>query len=286
MSQLATVTEEQSGADAVPNNPAGRVLRFLRAYEELTSELSTHGRGPYAKKIIEKLTGGSEKSARRYMRMAHLRMEAEAVQALMKPYDRDSEYRMFLLCYGQILDATGRLVAPGDRHSQSILSDVSDAGWAALEYADNVLQKTSTEKRLSADQHQRYLDDLRGLIEDVLNDDTLSPQDRHRIVGLLRQVEDALVDIRLFGADRVQDAAAAAAGVLASDRDLWDRIAKKKWVKRFGRVIGGLLFALGAMEGLPAIEQMFSPDKPEIVIVQQDQNGQHADQPTDQPTPR
>jgi hypothetical protein len=287
VSQLTTVTEEQLGADEVPNNPAGRVLHFLRAFQQVTSELSSpNRRGPTAVKVIQQLTGEKPKSTRMQMQIALFRVQAESVQDLMKPGAGDSGHRMFFSCYDQILNATSRLSALGDQHAQSILSDVDDAGWAALEYADSMLNRTFTEKQLSADEHQRYLDDLRGLIDEVLNDDTLSPQDRERIVGLLRQVEDALVHIRLFGADRVQDAAAAAAGVLVTDRDLWDRIAKKKWVKRFGAVIGGLLFALGSMEGVPAIEQMLSPGKPQIVVVQQDQNGQHANQPTDQPTPR
>ena len=204
----------------------------------------------------------------------------------MKPYDGDSEYRMFLLCYGQILNATSRLSHLGDQHAQSILSEVSDAGWAALEYADRFLKRTSTEKRLSPDQRLRYLDDLRGLIDDVLNEDTLSPQDKQRIVGLLREVEGALLHIHLLGGDRVEDVAAAAAGVLLSNRDLWDRIADKTWVKRFGRVVGGILLALGAVGGVPAIEQMIGDKYEPQTVAQQDPNGQHADQPADQPTPR
>jgi hypothetical protein len=279
--------QRESDLDDIANNPAGRVLRFLRAFERLATEMKTSTTTVGgAADVVEKLTGESQEKARMYTQLTRLWMQAESVPDLLKPYAGDSEYRMFSGFYGQILDAISYLAEPSQHTTSEILGEVEDVAWAALEYADSVLSKTSTEKRLSADQQQQYLDDLRGLIDDVLNDDTISPQDRQRVVGLLRQVEEALVDIRFFGADRVQDAAAAAAGVLHADRDLWDRIAKKKWIKRLGTVIGALLFTLGSMEGLPAIEQMFTPERPPIVIVQQDQNGQHVDQPTDEPTRR
>jgi hypothetical protein len=278
--------QPESDLDDVANNPAGRVLRFLRAFEQLAREARSTATRLTTADAVEALTGESQERARMYMQLARLRMQAESVPDLLKLYAGDSDYLMFSFCYDQMLNAMRTLSDPNEQSAHDLFSEVEDVGWAALEYADNLLKKTSTEKRLSADQRQRYLDDLRGLIDDVLNDDTISPQDRQRIMGLLRQVEEALVDIRLFGADRVEETAAAAAGVLLSDRDLWDRIAKKKWVKRFGAVIGGLLFALGSMEGIPAIEQVFTPDRPQIVIVQQDQNGQHGDQPSDQATPR
>jgi hypothetical protein len=125
------------------------------------------------------------------------------------------------------------------------------------------------------------------VIDDVLSDGTLSPQDKQRIVGLLRQVEDALVNIRLFGADRVEDAAAAVVGVVQTNPSLRERMAKSKSFQRFVGAIGGLLIALAQDAGHLAIERAFgAEDKPQIVAVNQDQDGHRADQPTDQPTPR
>jgi hypothetical protein len=238
--------------------------------------------------VIQEILGDMPESARMYEHMAQLRMEAESVPELMEPYANYPGYRSYYKNYYQVLDATSRLCAPAGERAQDIFASVDGAGWIALEFADEVLRTVSTEKKLSMAQQRRYLDDLRGLIDDVLSDETMSPQDKQRVVGLLRQVEDALVHIRLFGADRVEDAAIAAAAVIQSNPNLRTRIANKKWARKLGVLIVGLLFALAEDAGQAAIEQAFgTEDQPQIVAQQDQENGHHRqDQPIDQPTPR
>jgi hypothetical protein len=275
---LTTVTEDKSGADEVPNNPAGRVLIFLRAFEQAANR----DPGKAAILTVSEMLGEERESAPMYLLLTRLRMEAESVEGLMAPYASVPGYKTIFKHYGQILDATKRLQVPFRQNAHEIFTSVNDAGWAALEYADDVLTRSSTEKRLPAALRDHYLDDLRTLIDEVVADDTLSPQDRQRVVGLLRQVEDALVHIRLFGADRVEDAVAAAAAVIHSNPSLRSRIANKKWAKKLGVLVVGLLFTLAEDAGRAAIEQAFgTEDKPQFVA-QQDRQGQ----PTEQPTSR
>jgi hypothetical protein len=63
------------------------------------------------------------------------------------------------------------------------------------------------------------------------------------------------------------------------------RIAGKRWVKRLGKVAGGIALALGSVGGLPAIGQTIGTDddKPVVVVVQQDQPAGQ-ERPADQPT--
>jgi hypothetical protein len=63
------------------------------------------------------------------------------------------------------------------------------------------------------------------------------------------------------------------------------RIAGKRWVKRLGKVAGGIPLALGSVGGLPAIGQTIGTDddKPVVVVVQQDQPAGQ-ERPADQPT--
>lgn len=167
--------------------------------------------------VIQEILGDMPESARMYLHMTRLRIEAESVPELMEPYATYPGYRSYSKNYHQVLDATRRLCAPAGQRAQEIFTSMDGSGWTALEFASDVLSQASTEKRLSISQQRQYVDDLRGLIDDVLSDDTLSPQDKQRVVGLLRQVEEALVDIRLFGADRVEDAVASVVGVVQTN---------------------------------------------------------------------
>jgi hypothetical protein len=80
MSQLTTVTEDQSGADDLPNNPAGRVLRFLRDFEAQTV-LAPKGASVL---VIQELLGDQPESAGMYSHMTRLRLQAESVPELMQ----------------------------------------------------------------------------------------------------------------------------------------------------------------------------------------------------------
>jgi hypothetical protein len=79
------MTEEQSWASEVPNNPAGRVLTFLRKYQALVGELD---KTAPAMTALELMLTEKPESARMYLLVARLRTQAESVENLMESYSR------------------------------------------------------------------------------------------------------------------------------------------------------------------------------------------------------
>jgi hypothetical protein len=216
----------------------------------------------------------------------------------MEPYASYPGYRSYSRDYNQILDATKRLCAPAGFQANEIFTSVDGAGWTALEFADDVLRQHSNEKPISADQHEEYLARVQVLIQDVAGDLSLSPADRFQIVDLLRKVEQALLDIEINGTLPVQEAVAAAGAMVRLS--LWERVKSRPWMRDFGALVVGIFMGLEATANVLAIEQYFSDEPQEVVVIdhqdrqdgheqdqRRDQNGQRADhQPTDQPTPR
>jgi hypothetical protein len=286
------VTEEQPDSDVnrPPNNPAGRVLLFLREFEVWASSALDDFSATAT--IKDLLNDEEQESSRMYLQLTRLRMQAESVPDLMKPYADDFGYRTIFEHYPQILDATKRLQTPAGQKVMDILHNVNEGGWLALEYADAVLSHHSSEVPISQDLQKTYLDQVRALIGEVVGDDTLSPSDQSRIVDLLRKVEQALLDVWINGSLPVQEAAAAAGAIVRLSPSLWERIKSRPWVKDFATVLFAICMALeGTANGL-AIEQYFSDEPQEVVVVVQqdeqqreDQQDRH-DQPTEQPTPR
>jgi hypothetical protein len=253
--------------------PRGRVLRFLRLFQVQVAL------GPSVT-VIQELTGDQPESAEMYLHMTQLRIQAESVPRLMEPYSTYPGYGPYYRNYHQILDATARLCAPAGLPAQEIFTSVDGAGWSALEFADDVLRHHSIEASITGDQYQQYLSQVRVLIDEVAGDLSLRPEDRSRIVDLLRKVEQALLDVKINGTLPVQEVVAAAGAIVRLS--LWERIKSRPWVRDVGTVLVGIYMLLDASANALAIEQSFS-DKPEKVIVVNHQDRQ--EQPTDQPTP-
>lgn len=260
------MTDENQPAAA--NNPAGRTLEFL---ERLMPYAGGHGGGDYISQVLDAEFGlGSPGSSELQKNVTKVRMQAEAVPSDMEPFRDIPGFKSIFEHYKEILAAMVMIQSPSSYIPNQVSQAISKAGWASLRFADEVLSKQSIEKGLDPGSASRYVADVRTLIDEITADESLSAQDRSRLVRLLRAVEDALVNIRIYGANHVEEAAATVAGVVSAEKDLWDRIADKKWVKRFAQVIGGLLLALGAVGGIPAIESMASDAPTEVVVVQQE----------------
>jgi hypothetical protein len=229
--------------------------------------------------------GDPPESARMYRHMAELRIQAESIPDLVLDFPIPG-YRSFVKNYPQILDATKRLCAPAGQRAEDIFVSVNEGGWSALDFADEVLSGNAAEVTITEDQRVSYLEQVQALWVEILRDETFPADYKSRIVGLLRKVEEALVDIAVSGTGPVEDAVASVIGVMQTNPSIRDRIAKSKWAQRFIGAIGALLFAFAQDAGHLAIERAFEVDDKPQIVAQQDQNGQHADQPTDQPTPR
>ena len=219
---------------------------------------------------------------RAYRVVTQIREEALLVPEEMNSHKDIPGYGSIFKHYSEIVAATKQLQLPDSYNLHQMIGPISLAGWASLEFADEVLAKVSVEKRLNSEAVARYINEISGLIDEILADESLSAPDRDRIVRLLREVESALLTIQIFGANRVEEAAVTVAGVMRVEPDLWDRIASKRWITRFGVVIGGLLFALGSVGGLPALGMGLGEDDhpPEVVVrVEETRSGESTDQP-------
>ena len=274
------------------NNPAGRVLAFLRPLgAEAEREPNTS-----AMAVAARMLGEDNESARTYLLLTRLRVQAESVPDLLEPYADDFGYVATFKHYGQILDAVKRLQTPAGQRATDIFTSVNDAGWAALEYAAAVLGHHHSEPVINGVQRSDYIDQVRGLIDEIIGDATLSAQDRSRIVDLLRKVEQALLDVTINGALPVEEAVAATAAVVRATPDLWERVADKRWMKRFGAVLVGIFMALEATTNVLAIEQYFSNEPQQVTVVQTASNGNgevvhgevedHGEDPEEQRLPR
>lgn len=252
------------------NNPAGRVLWFLR---ELSRRNVSPARDQHLMDSVTLVLGTDVDSVETYRAVSLTREQAELVPEEMAAHSDIPGYAPICKHYDEILTAASRIQLPRNHILKHVIDPITPAGWASLEFADEVLRGPSVEKRLTASQTAEYLDQVQALISEVAGDDTLSRPDRERIVRLLRQVEDALVNIRIFGANYVEEAAVTVAGVVQVEKDLWDRVADKKWFKRFGTVLMGLLATLGAAGGIPAIEAAISDTPTEVVVVGTHPNG-------------
>jgi len=237
-------------APTVPNNPAGRVLAFLRPYEKRTKLEPNQS----AMLVAAQLLGQENESPHAYLCLTRLRIQAVSVPILMAPHVGGFGYRAYDRHYPQILDAMTRLQTPSGQRATDIFTSVTDAGWNALEYADEVLNHHTGEVVLTEQQYADYIEKVRSVIDRVAKDETLSPSDRSRIVDLVRKVEQALLDVKINGSLPVQEAAAAA-GVIVHAPGLWERVMGKTWVEGFFTTVGGLVLLVQGVDTGIAITQ-------------------------------
>jgi hypothetical protein len=184
MAECPPVTSDDGPAAA--DNPAGRVREFLLEFQATMPTVEDN-----AMLVLMKMLDEPQESARIYLSTTRLRMQAESVQDLMTPYEGQPGYAGYADHYPQILDATKRLQAPAGQRAQDIFVSVDNGGWSALRYASEMLSHHVGEPTIKTGQLTDYLAQVQELINVVAGDESLSPQDRSRIVDLLRKDEQA-----------------------------------------------------------------------------------------------
>ncbi len=307
MSQLTTVTNQESGDAQAHNNPAGRVLRFLETCRNPPPSIVFSTSEETIGKILKVEPG----SADMYLHLARLRMQAESVPALLAPYATELNFASFFRNYQKAIDAIKSLQHPAEVSVYEVIQNLTPAVWSTLEETNRVLSQHSSELPINAELEKAYVDQVRALIDQVADDDTLSPADRSRIVDLLRKVEQALLEVKINGTLPVQEAVAAAAAIV--DLSYWERIKSRPWARDIFTVLLGIYMLIDTSANVLAIGQHLSDEPQGVVVVdehdrheldrQDQQNGQDQqgpDQPappdkptrtvrptpTDQPTPR
>lgn len=192
-----------------------------------------------------------QESAEIYGAMAELRKQARSAQAQMKAFDGIPGYRAYERFYDQVHDVTMRLQVAHQYSSKDVFVSMTDAGWTALEFADDVLSSQRPEPKLNSDERDDYLTRIQSLIKDVADDDTLSVGDRSRLVELLRKVEEAMLEVRINGFLPAQEAAAAVGAIISMNPSLLERIRERPWLRDTLTTLAGIVVALqGADSGI------------------------------------
>jgi hypothetical protein len=248
MADCTPVTSDDEPAAA--NNPAGRVLAFLREFQATMPQVEDS-----AMLVLMKMLDEPEESARIYLATTQLRLQEDSVPDLMTPYAGQPGYAGYADHYPQIFDATKRLQAPAGQRAHEIFTSVDNGGWSALRYASDMLGHYAAESSLTTIQEADYLVQVQELLKTVAGDESLSPQDRSRLVDLLRKVEQALLDIKINGALPVQEAAAAAGAIVSMSPTLIEKVRQKPYARDLFTVLYAIVIALQAGDSGIAIGQ-------------------------------
>ena len=231
------------------NNPAGRVLTFLRDFQRASDSGSSAMAG------LMQLMDLPQESAEIYGAMAELRKQARSAQAQMEAFADIPGYRSYERFYDQVHDVTMRLQVAHQYSSKDVFVSMTDAGWSALEFADDVLSSQRPEPTLNNAEQNDYLARIRAVITAVASDDTLSVDDRSRLVDLLSKVEEALLKIRITGFLPAQEAAAAAGAIVQMNPNLLARIRTRPWLRDTLTTLAGIVIGLqGADSGIAVTE--------------------------------
>ena len=162
---------------------------------------------------LMELMGAAQEAPEIYGAMARLRLQARTAEDQMKAFSGTPGYRSCEKFYGQVHDVTMRLQVAHQYPAQEVFVSMTDAGWSALEFADDVLSGHRPEPTLSVAEEGDYLAKIRSLIDAIASDEVLSSADRTRLVDLLRKVEQALLAVKIDGFLPVQEAAAATGAI-------------------------------------------------------------------------
>ena len=180
---------------------------------------------------LVELMGSAQEAPEVYRAMAQLRLQARTAQDQMKAFSATPGYRSCEKFYGQVHDVTMRLQVAHQYPAQDVFVSMTDAGWLALEFADDILSSQRSEPTLSVAKDGKHLAKIRSLIDAIASDDVLSTADRTRLVEPLRKVEQALLEVKINGFLPVQEAAAAAGAIVSMSPSMLDRIRNRPWLR-------------------------------------------------------
>jgi hypothetical protein len=136
---------------------------------------------------------------------------------------------------------------------QQMYEQMKGTGWQCLELMDAMLSSHRPERAIERDKLREHLEQVRALIDGILQDPDLPADLKRYIVQRLRDVEQALVDAAIHGVASVELAASSLLGASQLDRDWWDRVAQTRWAPRIGAVWMAIVTTLGAAGGIPAL---------------------------------
>jgi hypothetical protein len=174
---------------------------------------------------------------------------------------------IYLRHFDQVTAALQHLHEPYSVRVGTVLASIIETGWHALEMADDMLGEYYGEPAITQDDASRLLVRVRELIDEVSDATDLDDETQRRLIALLRDVEDALVDVRITGIHRVEEAAdGLAGGLLGQEPDSW----ADKTLQKVGRFARELIMATVAATAAQLTANELTPPSqppPSVLII-------------------
>lgn len=219
---------------ASSGNPAGRVIKCL-------APLINPSQVAIASQL-EKVLGIEPSSPRFAVACAELRSEAYGVPARMEKYmTRIPGARRSFDGYQSVRQLADALLRADSTTSQWMLQQFTETGWNALCWADEILTHYEPEPVVDEAELVELLNQVRDLIDQVLECDEFTKQERDHLVSLLRPVEDAVLMVRVHGAGGLERTLKAVVVDVVANADRWGK--RGKAVRRVIAAIGGVAVA-------------------------------------------
>lgn len=264
---------------ASSNNPAGRVIQCLAPV------ISRGSNAAVADSLAHAL--GVEASDLSFPGLcAAIRIEAYSVREEIAPYLLTMRgARRSFEDFDTVIAAADALLLPNSTSEIGLRQTISAKGWSALCWADEILSADSHTSAVAQDAAANLLKKVREVIDDVLNSDAFSEDEKRHMVGLLRDLEDALIGVRVRGSGPVDRAAKAVMGDALARPDLWNRDGGRKRrlvLKRIVDVVAAVTMLLGAY---PGGKELVGDLFPQLAIAAAAEPAVQADDPVSGPVP-
>lgn len=232
------------------NNPAGRLLYWLEAANNLD-----HGVSAMAQwcRVFDLDSDNAVDRVECLLRAAMLMRLAQRVRADAEALPKDLHAGRAIESLTEIERALDQLTIMPGNNLGSLFTQIQGTGWQSLRWLDDVFAERSLEQAIDPEEIQKHLTSVRGLIDDVLHDQELEVALKQYILARLRDIEKALIDSFVTGADGLKVAVSAPLGDVQMNPDWWDRISKTKWSPRIAGVWMAIVTTLGAAGGVPAL---------------------------------
>jgi hypothetical protein len=185
------------------DNPASRFLALLTAGGSIQQADKTQIREAW-RRILEVEEGDQVTLLRRIGLVYTLPGEIQAGVLALDNVNHD-------LLLEPLAEVNAALALPINKYWNAFTASISDKSRYGLKVIEDNLQRSSLYVSLDEDGLARIQGEIQGLLEQVLGSE-VEPDLRQLLVRHLQQMQSAIVEIRLRGADALRDASEAAIG--------------------------------------------------------------------------
>lgn len=232
------------------NNPAGRAVKCLAPILAQGRQVSMGG-------ALADALGTNPGALEFPLLCAALRMEIYSIQGRVAPYLLSIRgARHSFEGFDTVLSAADLLLRADQIPEANLRQTISEMGWRSLCWADDIMAQDSTERALEQDEASDLLVKVRELIDDILNGDEFSQEEKLHMVGLLRDLESALIGVRIRGSGPVERATKAIIGDAVSRPDIWSREVGKNRKATIAKIVGVVMMIAALFGAYPGAKEL------------------------------